>query len=68
MVCKILTYGDIMKVKELIEELMKVDQELNIVLTIHDDDECYTFDDIHIDLGWEPSGVLSIESKAVNSI
>lgn len=54
-----------MKVRELIEQLQKVNPELEIVLTISDgDEEPRSFDNIVIDLGWEPSGVLSIESNS----
>ena len=51
-----------MKVKKLIEELQKINPELDVVLTINDGDitawELQT-----IDLGWEPSGVVSLESN-----
>lgn len=52
-----------MKVKELIEQLQKVNQELEVVIAINDKDELRAFDGIWIDLGWGPSGVLSIESN-----
>ena len=50
-----------MKVKELIEKLLKVDQELDVVLTINDGD-ITSWELQTIDLGWEPSGVVSLES------
>lgn len=51
-----------MKVKELIAKLQEIDQELNVVLTINDDGiSSWTLQTI--DLGWEPSGVVSLESN-----
>ena len=51
-----------MKVKDLIEKLQEVNQELDVVLTIHDEDvSSWTLQTI--DLGWEPSGVVSLESN-----
>ena len=57
-----------MKVKELIEKLQEVDQELNVVLCVNTEEvdighSNLIFDDVWIDLGWEPSGQCSIESK-----
>ena len=51
-----------MKVKELIEKLKEVDQELNVVLTINDGDVT-SWELQEIDLGWEVSGVVSLESN-----
>jgi hypothetical protein len=54
--------GHDMKVKELIAKLQEIDQELNVVLTINDDGiSSWTLQTI--DLGWEPSGVVSLESN-----
>ena len=50
-----------MKVKELIEKLQKVNQELDVVLTINDGDVA-SWELQEISLGWEPSGVVSLES------
>ena len=59
--------GGIMKVKELIKKLTEINQELEVVLTIHnfegDDYDYATFDDVTIDMGWGPSGVVSIEAS-----
>ena len=54
-----------MKVKELIEKLQEVNPELNVILTVYEDGNLKAFDDIWIDLGWEPSGQCSIESKTL---
>lgn len=59
-----------MKVKELIEKLREVNPELNVVLCVNTEemDIGYShliFDDIWVDLGWEPSGQCSIESKTL---
>lgn len=51
-----------MKVKELIEELSKVDGDFEVVLTIHDEVDSTTWDDVCVDHGWAPSGVVSLES------
>lgn len=54
-----------MKVHELIEQLQKVNPELEIVLTTGDgDEESRSFDDVVVDLGWEPSGILSLDSNS----
>lgn len=54
-----------MKVRELIEQLQKVNPDLEVVLTTIDDDGgARSFDNIVIDLGWEPSGILSLESNS----
>lgn len=57
-----------MKVKDLIEELEKVNPELNVVLCVSTEEldigfSHLIFDDVWIDMGWEPSGQCSIESK-----
>ena len=52
-----------MKVKDLIEKLQMVNQELEVVLTIHDHDDISSWTLQTIDLGWELSGVVSLESN-----
>ena len=52
-----------MKVKELVSQLQKINQELDIELKIHDEDGNITSWELQtIDLGWEPLGVVSLES------
>jgi len=53
---------DDMNVKELIEELKKVDPEFEVVLTIHGEVESTTWDGVCVDHGWAPSGIVSLES------
>lgn len=53
-----------MKVKELVSQLRKVNPELEVVLTIHDGDGNITSWELQtVDLGWEPSDVISLESN-----
>lgn len=54
-----------MTVKELIAKLNEVNGDLNVVLTVYEDGGVRIFDDVWIDLGWEPSGQCSIESKTL---
>lgn len=52
-----------MKVHELVGLLANVDKDLMVVLTVRDEDGCLTSWELEgIDLGWKPSGVLSLES------
>ena len=53
-----------MKVKDLIEKLREVNPELDVVLTIYDEDygDSTSWELQDISLGWEPSGVISLES------
>lgn len=52
-----------MKVGELIEKLMEVDPEFEVVLTIHEEGNITAWDSVYVDQGWEPSGVVSLESN-----
>ena len=51
-----------MKVKDLIEKLREINPELDVVLTVNDDGDITSWELQTIDLGWEPSGVVSLES------
>ena len=53
-----------MKVKDLIEKLREVNPELDVVLTIYDEDygDSTSWELQDISLGWEPSGVISLQS------
>ena len=51
-----------MKVKDLIEKLRDINPELDVVLTVNDDGDITSWELQTIDLGWEPSGVVSLES------
>ena len=55
-----------MKVYELIEKLQKVNQELDVVLTTTREGagDVTSWELQDIDLGWEPSGVVSLESSS----
>ena len=58
-----------MKVKELIEKLKEVDQELDVVIcTMNDMEEMFAWNVTHTSRGWEPSGVFSIESNDENLV
>lgn len=52
-----------MTIKELIEELEKYDENHTAVLTVFDEDRNYsTYLVRNVDDGWEPSGIISIET------
>lgn len=58
-----------MKVKELIEKLQEVDQELDVVICTTDEiGEVFAWNVTHTSRGWEPSGVFSIESDHENLV
>lgn len=51
-----------MKVKELIEKLQEIDQELDVVICVAGSDvEVYDVDG-ELDMGWEPSGVVTLNT------
>ena len=52
-----------MKVKDLIEKLREINPELDVVLTVNDEGDITSWELQTIDLGWEPSGVVSLESN-----
>ena len=59
-----------MTVRELIAKLNIVDGDLNIVMCVNTEEmgigySHLIFDDVYIDLGWEPSGQCSIESSTL---
>jgi hypothetical protein len=58
------TIGGIMKVRELVAKLLQQDQELDVVVDIKlNDFELCAYLVTGIDLGWQPSGVLSITTE-----
>lgn len=61
---------NIMKVRELIIELQKVNPELDVVLNVDISELCPEYDSVnyrlkYISMGWEPSGVISLESDEI---
>ena len=51
-----------MKVRELMEELSKINPETEVVLTINDDEDVASWELQYINLGWMPAGMVSLES------
>lgn len=60
--CGVKTWETNMKVKDLIKKLREVDQELEVVVCVAGSDvEVYEVEE-ELDHGWEPSGVITLNT------